>query len=100
MALKRQNEKLTEDLKEKTSLNATQDLNKTLTSNQSKKDALQTATDQFQFKERELVKQKNDLMEKISRLEEEVEYLKQQRPNAQTITDLQAQLKFSRQAFN
>lgn len=77
MALKRQNEKLTEDLKEKTSLNATQDLNKTLTSNQSKKDALQTATDQFQFKERELVKQKNDLMEKISRLEEEVEYLKQ-----------------------
>jgi len=77
MALKRQNEKLTEDLKEKTSLNATQDLNKTLTSNQSKKDALQTATDQFQFKERELVKQKNDLMEKVSRLEEEVEYLKQ-----------------------
>jgi len=77
MALKRQNEKLTEDLKEKTSLNATQDLNKTLTSNQSKKDALQTATDQFQFKERELVKHKNDLMEKVSRLEEEVEYLKQ-----------------------
>jgi hypothetical protein len=35
-------------------------------------------------------------MEKVARLEEEVEYLKQQRPNAQTITDLQTQLKFSR----
>ena len=100
-ALKRQNEKLTEDLKEKSMLaSATQEMNKTNVSSVSKKDALQTATEQFQFKERELVKQKNELMEKVARLEDEVEYLKQQRPNAQSITDLQTQLKFSRQAFN
>lgn len=47
---------MTEDIKEKASLNNTQDnLNKTNVSLQSKKDALATATEIFQTKERDLV---------------------------------------------